>query len=227
MDYVLSVDLGMMSDYTAYSILEHGKTKAGNPTAPGSYARILSQDVYVPSYNLRYLDRVNGKPYTEIVMDIKKMMDSPLLSGVTDLVVDATGVGLPVVQMLSEIGLHPVAINITGGSVVNQTDRGYSVPKKDIVAALQIIFQNRRLKIAGDLLYRDEFINELKNFKLKITKAGNETFEAWRDNIHDDLVLSVGIGAWYCLYVLGTEMTAPRTYGRELKEYDPLRHGFE
>jgi len=31
---------------------------------------------------------------------------------------------------------------------------------------------------------------------VKVTTAGNETFEAWRERDHDDLVLAVGIAAW-------------------------------
>jgi hypothetical protein len=49
--------------------------------------------------------------------------------------------------------------------------------------------------------------NELRNFKAKITLAGNEMFEAWRDSDTDDLVLSVALACW-----LG-EKTFPRWDG--------------
>jgi hypothetical protein len=39
-------------------------------------------------------------------------------------------------------------------------------------------------------------IKELQNFKVKITAAANEIFEAWREGEHDDLLLAVAIAAW-------------------------------
>ncbi len=32
---------------------------------------------------------------------------------------------------------------------------------------------------------------------MKITLAGNDTYEAWREGDHDDLVLAAAMAAWY------------------------------
>ena len=37
---------------------------------------------------------------------------------------------------------------------------------------------------------------ELITFRSKITVAGNETFGAWRERDHDDLVLAVALALW-------------------------------
>src|SRR5262249_20623470 len=37
---------------------------------------------------------------------------------------------------------------------------------------------------------------EMQAFRVKITTTGNETFEAWRERDHDDLVLAVALAAW-------------------------------
>jgi hypothetical protein len=37
---------------------------------------------------------------------------------------------------------------------------------------------------------------ELAAFRVKITLAGNETFEAWRERDHDDLVLAVAMALY-------------------------------
>ena len=39
-------------------------------------------------------------------------------------------------------------------------------------------------------------VEELQNFKLKITTASNDTYEAWRESVHDDLVLAAAMAAW-------------------------------
>ena len=40
-------------------------------------------------------------------------------------------------------------------------------------------------------------IEELQNFKVKFTRAGNDTYEAWRESDHDDLVLAAAMAAWF------------------------------
>jgi hypothetical protein len=37
---------------------------------------------------------------------------------------------------------------------------------------------------------------ELLAFRAKVTASANETFEAWRERDHDDLVLAVATAAW-------------------------------
>jgi hypothetical protein len=69
------------------------------------------------------------------------------------------------------------------------------VPKKELVSVLQSTLQGGRLTFAK-LPLRDLLIKEMHAFKAKITVAGNETFEAWRERDHDDLVLAVTIAAW-------------------------------
>jgi hypothetical protein len=37
---------------------------------------------------------------------------------------------------------------------------------------------------------------ELENFRVKVTAAGAEAYEAWKGGQHDDLVLAVGLAGW-------------------------------
>src|SRR5262249_5200755 len=84
---------------------------------------------------------------------------------------------------------------ITGGHQVTCEAGAWHVPKKELVSTLQVLLQNRRLKVAA-VPERDLLLKELQNFKVKITASANETFEAWRERDHDDLVLAVAIAAW-------------------------------
>ena len=65
-----------------------------------------------------------------------------------------------------------------------------------------ICVHDRRAEIDQALIARalpeaPVLVEELQNFKLKITTAGNDTYEAWRESDHDDLVLAVAMAAWY------------------------------
>jgi hypothetical protein len=86
-------------------------------------------------------------------------------------------------------------ITITGDTKVT-LDRGWHVPKKDLVGLLQVLLQSRRIKAAPTLPAAPTLVQELLNFQVKITPAANETFGAWREGVHDDLVLAVAIAAW-------------------------------
>jgi hypothetical protein len=121
----------------------------------------------------------------------------PPLAGDVVLLVDATGVGRPVVDMFDQAGLEPKAITITGGDTVTQDGREIRAPKRDLAMAVQVLLQNRRLTFAAALPLLDVLTTELQNFEVKITTTAHDTYEAWREGIHDDLVLAVALACWY------------------------------
>jgi hypothetical protein len=84
------------------------------------------------------------------------------------------------------------AWTITAGHKVG--DR--TVPKKDLVGAVQAALGTRRLKIAPDLPLADTLRKELEAFRVKVSPDRNETFESWRERDHDDLVLGLALAVW-------------------------------
>ena len=55
---------------------------------------------------------------------------------------------------------------------------------------------SKRLKIAAGVAERDTLLGELANFSAKITQHANDTYEAWREGQHDDLVLALALACW-------------------------------
>jgi hypothetical protein len=117
-------------------------------------------------------------------------------------VVDQTGVGRAVVEMMADrlrgwVEATLLPIQITGGHAVTIGEDGsVRVPKKELVGAVQVLLQSRRLQIARTLPDAPLLVKELENFRVKITEAANETFGAWREGQHDDLVLATALAAW-------------------------------
>jgi len=182
-NYFMGLDLGQAQDYTALTVLEKLE-KRGEQS----------------EYHVRHLSRLRlGTPYPSIVEYVAKLIQTPQLKGKTHLIVDATGIGAPVVDMFHRAGLSPIAITITGGDSVTGSDyEGYHVPKRDLVGILQVLFQSGRLKVAEALPMAKVFIDELLNFKVKINiQTAHDSYEAWREGVHDDLVLAVALAAWY------------------------------
>jgi hypothetical protein len=64
------------------------------------------------------------------------------------------------------------------------------------VSSVQLLLEQRRLRIAKGLPDAPVLVRELLNFRVTITPSAHETFGAWRENEHDDLVLAVALAAW-------------------------------
>jgi hypothetical protein len=71
------------------------------------------------------------------------------------------------------------------------------VSKKDLVGAVQSVLQGERLKATRNLRDLAVLLRELSTFTAKITSAGNESLEAWRERDHDDMVLAVALALWF------------------------------
>jgi hypothetical protein len=178
--FVVGLDLGQVQDYTAVAVVH------------GSAAR--DAVVQVP-----HLERFPlGTPYPAIVGRMAQLFTTPPLREQACLVVDRTGVGGAVVDLLAEAHLSPVAVTITGGDKVHRDSKArYSVPKRELVGCLQVLLQTGRLKIASALPEAEVLVKELLAFQVKITSTAHDTYGAWREGAHDDRVLAVALACWY------------------------------
>ncbi len=53
------------------------------------------------------------------------------------------------------------------------------------------------MKIAAALPEAETLLRELEGFRVRISAAGHDTYGAWQDGAHDDLVLAVALACWY------------------------------
>jgi hypothetical protein len=152
-----------------------------------------------PTYEVRYLERLAlGTPYPEVARCVLRLMRTPPLRDNAVLAVDATGVGRAVVDQLKAHGLSFMSVVITAGHKESRDGDTYRVPKRDLIARPQVLLQegNRRLKIAPSLPEAGTLVEELLNFRHKITDAGNDTYGSWREGQHDDLLLALCLAVW-------------------------------
>ena len=185
--YFAGLDLGQSHDYTALAVAE----------------RITRGDEKKPLYHFRHLERLKlGTPYPRQAHHIKTLLEQHPLNGNVTLGLDFTGVGRPVADMFRQArmqcGLYLIGIH--GGDKVlwDEADKHLvKVPKRDLVAVVQVLLQSGRLKIAESLIEAKTLVKELLNFKVKIDPTtAHDSYSAWRENIHDDLVLAVALACW-------------------------------
>jgi hypothetical protein len=198
MAYFVGLDLGQSADYTALAVVQSVKERNDD----GQLKTFL---------HLRHLERYPLRTsYTTIADGVVGVMRSEALNTdeydparhriakpKVELLVDKTGVGRGVTDILRERGLRFTGIVIHGGESTHKTDGAYHVPKKDLVAALEVPFDTGRLKIAEGLALWGVLKEELQNFRRKQNpKTSHVSFEHWRDSEHDDLVLAVAMASW-------------------------------
>ena len=196
----VGVDLGQSRDWTAISVIQQTVQKP------------------VPMYELTYLHRWRPRRYQEVVPVVRAVV-TPLRPRVTvwdewnhasshqarvEVIVDRTGVGRPVGDLLSESDLAGAGlqlVTITGGDAVTRdTDGGWRVPKRDLASAIILALENGTLKIATGLPLAETLIAEVVNFRPKISAAGHDSYGAgsdWREGSHDDLLLATSMAIWY------------------------------
>jgi hypothetical protein len=183
------LDLGQVSDYSALVILER------RGTTPKDY-----------TFDCKYLKRWELRtPYPRIVDDCVKIVNSPQLTqnvrDPTFLSIDSTGCGMPVADLFRRAPMkaHLIPVYITGGTDITRDGDVRRVPKRILVANTAIALQSGKLQISKKLPLADTLIEELQNFKAKISNSGNDTYGAgsdWRTNSHDDLVLALALALW-------------------------------
>jgi hypothetical protein len=223
--FIVSVDLGQLSDWTAISVLEERIEKRATRT-PSDVRNDTETTIESKVYALRHLERPELRtPYDKIVDKVKAMMATPALQEKADLIVDATGVGRPVIDMMVREGLKPIPITITSGKKVSrdEDDGGYHVPKRDLASSLQVAFATRRIKIAQHLPLAEILMKEIQAFKVKISTSGNETYEAWRESDHDDIVMSVAMGIWWAFWTRKLDTKHHPVNKKSNNDYDILR----
>lgn len=213
-DYSVGLDLGQLQDYTAipvvgldedYQAARHQRkeitaryaSRPGSPHLERELSRVPLPDE--PTYEAVHLERLALRtPYTEVARHVKRLMHTAPLKGNATLTVDATGVGVAVTDQLRAEGLTFKSVVITGGEKESREGLTYRVPKRNLIARPQVLLQegNRRLKIASSLPEAKTLVDELLNYRYKITDAGNDTYSAWREGQHDDLVLALALAVW-------------------------------
>jgi len=211
-EITLGLDPAQAFDYTGLVALRHHPDPAGDP--------------YATRYDAAMVERWRHKPYSDLPVLVRRAEEKlrlmaaqayfadvgtaidPWRDVLLTVVVDGGGVGAPVLDALVAAGLDPVCVVLTGGFQVNQRQGGgFTVPKGDVVAAVQLLLEGRRLQIPNDLPHAETLTRELENFRYEISASGQTRYGAgpvggedvlWRgDGSHDDLLLATALAAWH------------------------------
>jgi len=199
-----------------------------------------------------YLDWVRSSklkdaPYTELGAMVRDALASSALAGRCDLLVDATGVGEAVVDILRDEGLDPIPIVFTAGNKVSMASSAHQdsrfgqngqkglrrvselrVPKQDMIHASQIVLQQGRLRILPRCGDAGGIRRQLSAFVGRVNERGGLSAEASRDSVHDDHVAAFLMASWWWTQMMGARRPGWRpgggeNDGNEARAYSPMR----
>lgn len=178
--YYVGLDLGKKRDYTALALCDQHFGSDG-----------------LASYAIRQLDRAVQVSYETVADKVAAFMGDDRLAGAR-LVVDETGVGTAVTDMLRRRGLVFKSVSITSGNTVRQDGDTWYVPKRELVSTVDVLLESARLDIPPHLPDAQTLARELRDFKYTISAAGYDSYGApdWREGSHDDMVLAVALACW-------------------------------
>jgi hypothetical protein len=172
--FYIGLDLGQRQDFSAVAVVEREEqAQAWMPAR-----RELS---------VAHLERMGlGTPYPKVVERVCEMMRHPKMAERCRLVVDATGVGAPVVDLLRQEGFagRLSTVTITGGERAHGVGERWHVPRRDLLAGVEVLLEAGELKICRRLKEAARLVRELEAMSVD---GGGE---------HDDLVFAVGLAVW-------------------------------
>ena len=191
-EYFFGVDLGQRRDRTAFAILERSQTVAAIPD-PITWERARSTH-----HQVRHLERFPiGTAYTVVIQRIERLGRMLANMGACNLIVDATGVGLPVIDALRIPGApwRLMPVTITYGVSEAWSDGLWRVPKRDLIAGLQLAFENNHFTIAKDLKDTPALVEELTSMRANHRVSGATQYGS-PDPAHDDLAMALALSWW-------------------------------
>lgn len=192
--YYIGVDIGYVRDYTAIVVLERALVPLGGP----DYWEVLNSRRDI-GYSIRHIERFHCGLDSQLLKHrLSKLLATPPFPGASTVIADATGSGLALVhQLRRELRERLIPVIITSGHAESGDDAGRRVPKRDLIAGIEIVLRAGKLKIAAKHPLAALLIEELRNMRLRHTPAGNDQYTPEKSTAHDDLVIALALAVWW------------------------------
>ncbi len=207
----VGVDLGQKRDPTAIVVTEFVEEFTPEDWAkPRARPHPNNPQVIVVSepepsrtyYAVRFIERLPlGLSYIAVadrIAEVVRNLRALHPRATVRVVMDATGVGQPVVDLVKN---RVADATITGVTITagDGAERGYNegrVGKAYLVSRLQVLLQTDRLKLpktAEGLALAEELLN----FEIRVDQDGQDRYGAFRVGTHDDLVVALGLSVLF------------------------------
>ncbi len=219
---IIGASLGHRHQKTAISVVERAYVLASPGeafNARGYRGELEAREAVGVEFRVRHLER-HGPPsrYASVARRVPEIAHGIGRDFV--LVADCTATGRPAYALVLQelrLGLEgtgirfrhtPITVSGAAGGVSLSPDAGWLVPRRDLISASQILFDEGQLRIAEALGLAGALRDELLAFSPRAPKPGDD-LEDWREGKDDDLVLAVATSVWAAQRFLRQETSVP------------------
>lgn len=205
--FVSGLDLGQLQDHTALVVIEaRGEHRMVEWVGPDPEVRLPTtkrmpvEMMPLAQVDVRYIERFPlHTKYKAIHLGMHQRLSK--VPQPRYLALDQTGVGNGVIEIFED--LSPIGITfVANGAPKQVAPQSFHVSKRDLIGVPQVLLQNHVMRISTELPHADLLVKECQAFKMKISLGGHDTYEAWRERDHDDLVNALAIACWTATQII-------------------------
>jgi len=180
-----------------------------DPAKLRDWCSICALDMYLEQsrkrfeYNLIAMARKQGIPYDHpekpsIASWALEVYKNPRFWGKEPpvFILDSTGVGVAVNDILKTKGIRPKAIMITSGNAIKREGNTIHVSKARMIGKFIGAFDAGKVHINPAMPIWPKVERELLTFRAELTAQGNARFEA-EEGENDDMLMALAQGVWY------------------------------
>lgn len=129
---------------------------------------------------------------------VAELLKRAELQATRRLVVDGTGVGGPVVDLLrgARLACPITSVTITGAGGEQGSGEEWRVPKRDLLTGLVVLLEQGQLKIPRRLAEAGTLVRELMDIEVRQRAGGEARMGAEGMGRHDDLAMALALACW-------------------------------
>lgn len=199
-EYICGLDLGRQHDRSVFAVIHHTRTpiEGAENWIIDDRAKACRQ-ASITHYDIVAMRTLPLKmDYVSQALLVRELMArEPLASTNAKLVVDVSGVGMGVSDLMRSNGLRFVGVQITAGTEQTQVDgSNYRVAKQLLVSKMEAVLHAGELRVPDALPEADAFRKELESFRRQSKASGAQTWSADVGEF-DDRVMAVSYAVWW------------------------------
>ena len=182
MTFIISLDPAQLRDWSALAVVD---------------MRYRPEEKRF-GYDLVAMARKQGLPYDQIVDWVSRIYHKPEFNRQQppELVVDSTGVGVAVVDMLHTRGLRLNAVTITSGESFSQKGSIFHVGKARLIGTFLGAFDGGKVQVNPNMPIWPQLEKEMLSYRAEISAQGRAKFEA-EEGEHDDMIFALAQAIWF------------------------------
>lgn len=149
-------------------------------------------------YDLVAMNRKQGLPYDQIVEWVVKTVSNPAFNKIKppEFILDATGVGVAVRDMIRAKGVRMKAITITAGEAFNRQGNFIHIGKARLIGKFLGAFDGGKVQVNPNMPIWPAVEREMLAFRAEMSTQGRVKLEA-EPGENDDMLFALAMAVWY------------------------------